>query len=81
MSNHTHNHNFRYSNDNRESPSSFDTFEYPSQQKTEPGAKKGERGYYGNDNGGRYANSNRDDISTVDPNNKKQPPNSNYKIL
>jgi hypothetical protein len=70
--------NFRYPNDNREI--SFDQFDYPSQQKVDPLAKKGQEGYYGNDNGGFYANSNREDISTIDHTNKKQPPNSNYKI-
>lgn len=78
MSDHTENSNFRYSNDNRDStPRSHD---YPSQQEVDENARKGEEGYYSNDNGGYYANSNRDDISTVDPTNKKQSPNSNYKI-
>lgn len=77
MSEHTSDPNFRYPNDNRSnSPEEFD---YPSQQKLTPSAQKGDRVYYANDNGGYYANSNRDDISTVDPANKKQPPNSNYK--
>tara|TARA_Y100000022_G_scaffold158384_1_gene141021 strand:- start:446 stop:694 length:249 start_codon:yes stop_codon:yes gene_type:complete len=78
MSNHTHNPNFRYSNDNRDaSPQAHD---YPSQQEINKNSKKGDRDYYSNDNQGHYANSNRDNISTVDPINKKQPPNSNYKI-
>lgn len=77
MSEHTTDPNFRYSNDNRDStPGNFD---YPSQQEVDPSAQKGDRSYYPNDNRGYYANSNRDDISTVDPTNKKQPPNSNYK--
>ena len=77
MSEHTTDPNFRYGNDNRDSnPGSFD---YPSQQEVVPSAQKGDKGYYPNDNGGHYANSNRDDISTVDAINKKQPPNSNYK--
>ena len=75
MSEHTTDPSFRYSNDNRDpTPGEFD---YPSQQEIDPSAQKGERTYYPNDNGGYYANSNRDDISTVDPVNKKQPPNSN----
>lgn len=78
MSEHTKDPDFRYSNDNRDStPGEFD---YPSQQEINPNAQKGDRLYYPNDNGGYYANSNREDISTVDPPNKKQPPNSNYKI-
>lgn len=57
MSSHINNPNFRYSNDNRElSASSID---YPSQQKIDPSAKKGEKNYYPNDNKGQYANSNR----------------------
>lgn len=79
MSNHTHNPNFRYSNDNRDNtPSKND---YPSQSEVNPEANKGDRDYYANDNGGHYANSNRPSISTVDSENKKQPPNSNYKTL
>lgn len=78
MSEHTTDPNFRYSNDNRDfTPGEFD---YPSQQEVNPSAQKGDRFYYPNDNGGYYANSNREDISTVDPVNKKQPPNSNVKI-
>ena len=78
MSEHTENSNFRYSNDNRGlNPGPYD---YSSQQETEENAKKGEREYYPNDNRGYYANSNRTDISQLDPTNKKQPPNSNYKI-
>lgn len=78
MSEHTSNKNFRYSNDNRDfTPGEFD---YPSQQEIDRTAQKGDRSYYPNDNGGYYANSNREDISTVDPINKKQPPNSNVKI-
>jgi len=78
MSEHTENPNFRYSNDNRDStPGPYD---YSSQQEVEETAKKGEREYYPNDNRGYYANSNRTDISQVDPLNKKQPPNSNYRI-
>lgn len=77
MSEHTSDPIFRYPNDNRtNSPTEFD---YPSQQQINPSAVKGDRSYYPNDNRGYYANSNRDDISTVDPANKKQPPNSNYK--
>ena len=78
MSDHTEDSNFRYSNDNRDfTPGQFD---YPSQQEVNPSAIKGARDFYSNDNGGYYANSNREDISTVDPVNKKQPPNSNVKI-
>lgn len=45
---------------------------YSSQNKFEPSANKGERGYYGNDNKtGHYPNSNR--TSNLD----KRPPNSN----
>jgi len=78
MSEHTSDKNFRYSNDNRDfTPGEFD---YPSQQEIDRTAQKGDRSYYPNDNGGYYANSNREDISTVDPINKKQPPNSNVKI-
>jgi len=78
MSEHTQDSNFRYSNDNRDfTPGQFD---YPSQQEINPSAIKGSRDYYPNDNGGYYANSNREDISTIDPVNKKQPPNSNFKI-
>jgi hypothetical protein len=78
MSQHTSNPNFRYPNDNRDaSPSNFD---YPSQQEVDSSAQKGDRTYYPNDNQGYYANSNREDISTIDLTNKKQPPNSNYKI-
>lgn len=69
--------NFRYPNDNRESsPGQYD---YPSQQKNDPSLQKGEKGYYGNDNKGDFANSNRPSLSTVDPADKIQPPNSNYK--
>lgn len=78
MSNHTTDPNFRYSNDNRDfTPGEFD---YPSQQEIDRTAQKGDRSYYPNDNGGYYANSNREDISIVDPINKEQPPNSNVKI-
>ena len=78
MSQHNTDPNFRYPNDNRDSsPGDFD---YPSQQEVDPSSQKGDRSYYPNDNGGYYANSNRDNISTIDPTNKKQPPNSNYKI-
>lgn len=78
MSDHTTDRNFRYSNDNRDfTPGPFD---YPSQQEVDPSAQKGERSYYPNDNRGYYANSNREDISVVDPINKEQPPNSNFKI-
>ncbi|NCF41441.1 MAG: hypothetical protein GWP32_00815 [Bacteroidetes bacterium] len=78
MSKHTENLNFRYSNDNRrQNPSSTD---YPSQDQVITNSTKGDRSYYPNDNGGHYPNSNRPDISTIDPANKKQPPNSNYKI-
>lgn len=78
MSDHTEDSNFRYSNDNRDfTPGQFD---YPSQQEVNPSAIKGARDFYPNDNGGYYANSNREDISIVDPVNKKQPPNSNVKI-
>ena len=78
MSEHTKNPNFRYGNDNRNlTPKSHD---YPSQQEIDENSKKGESNYYPNDNGGYYANSNRNNISTVEPINKKQPPNSNYKI-
>lgn len=75
MSEHTEDSNFRYSNDNRDSNSG--NFDYPSQQEINPAATKGARDYYPNDNRGYYANSNRTDISTIDPVNKKQPPNSN----
>lgn len=51
------NETFRYPNDNREGDP--ESHEYPSQNKQPPGAKKGEVGYYGNDNGGYYGNSNR----------------------
>lgn len=79
MSEHTNNPSFRYSNDNRDSnPLGH---EYPSQQSINQNAKKGESNYYPNDNGGYYPNSNRPNISTIDHTNKKQPPNSNYKIL
>lgn len=79
MSNHTHDPNFRYGNDNRDNtPSQND---YPSQSEVNSATNKGGRDYYANDNGGHYANSHRPNISTVDPENKKQPPNSNYKIL
>lgn len=78
MSEHTEDSSFRYSNDNRDfTPGQFD---YPSQQEINPSAIKGARDYYPNDNGGYYANSNREDISIIDPVNKKQPPNSNFKI-
>lgn len=78
MSKHTKNSNFRYSNDNRnQNPTSID---YPSQQQVSTNSTKGDRSYYPNDNGGRYPNSNRPDISVIDPANKKQPPNSNHKI-
>ena len=78
MSEHTSDKNFRYSNDNRDlTPGEFD---YPSQQEINPNALKGQPNYYPNDNGGHYANSNRPDISTVDEENKIQPPNSNHKI-
>jgi hypothetical protein len=75
MSEHTEDSNFRYSNDNRDfTPGEFN---YPSQQEINPSSTKGSRDYYSNDNGGYYANSNREDISTVDSINKKQYPNSN----
>jgi hypothetical protein len=78
MSKHTEDSSFRYSNDNRDTtPGSYD---YPSQQEIDTNSTPGERNYYPNDNGGHYPNSNRPDISTVDPANKKQPPNSNYSI-
>ena len=78
MSEHTEDPNFRYSNDNRDqTPGQYD---YPSQQEVAPTADKGSREYYPNDNRGYYANSNRTDISKIDPPNKKQPPNSNYEI-
>ena len=72
---HTNNPNFRYSNDNRELD--FGDHDYPSQQSIDPLAKKGERHFYSNDNGGYYPNSNRIDISFVDPVPKKQSPNTN----
>jgi len=78
MSEHTENPNFRYSNDNRDSTPQANS--YPSQQEVGADSNKGDRDYYPNDNGGYYANSNRENISTIDPTNKKQPPNSNYKI-
>jgi hypothetical protein len=78
MSEHTENPNFRYSNDNRDSTPQANS--YPSQQEVDADSNKGDRDYYPNDNGGYYANSNRENISTIDPTNKKQPPNSNYKI-
>lgn len=75
MSEHTNNPNFRYSNDNRDgTPGEFD---YPSQQEINPNALKGEPNYYPNDNGGYYANSNRNDISTIDEEKNKQHPNQN----
>ena len=78
MTDHTNNPNFRYPNDNRDfTPGEFD---YPSQQEIDRTAQKGDRTYYPNDNGGYYANSNRENISIVDPVNKEQPPNSNVKI-
>ena len=37
-------------------------------------AQKGDRGYHSNDNGGHYANSNRESLSKIDdPKNKKYP--------
>ena len=75
MSDHTTNKNFRYSNDNRELDHT--NYDYPSQQSIDPSAQKGDRHFYPNDNGGYYANSNRLDISFVDPSPKKQSPNTN----
>ena len=78
MSNHTHSANFRYPNDNRSAGAG--QYDYPSQQEINQSSTKGQRDYYSNDNGGDYANSNRPNNSTIDALNKKQPPNSNYKI-
>jgi len=72
MSEHTENPSFRYSNDNRQN--NVGEYNYPSQQEINPTSKKGDRDYYPNDNGGYYANSNREYTSLTD----KQPPNSNY---
>lgn len=84
MSNHTHNPNFRYGNDNRDLTAANNPFlfpvSYPSQGMPPLGVIKGNKGYYPNDNKGYYINSNRVDISIIDQPNKKQPPNSNYKI-
>ena len=84
MNKHTSDENFRYGNDNRDldgvnNPELFD-FGLPSQNMPPLGIKKGFLGYYPNDNGGYYANSNRPDTSFVDEKNKIQPPNSNFKI-
>lgn len=79
MSNHTHDSNFRYGNDNRSlTPKDH---EYPSQNQIPNNVQKGQIGYYPNDNAGSFPNSNRPNISHVDPVNKEQSPNSNYKIL
>ena len=75
MSDDTTNKNFRYSNDNRELD--YGSYDYPSQQSIDPSAQKGGRHFYPNDNGGHYPNSNRLDISFVDPSPKKQSPNTN----
>tara|TARA_B110000444_G_scaffold260155_1_gene306141 strand:- start:3975 stop:4235 length:261 start_codon:yes stop_codon:yes gene_type:complete len=68
---------FRYPNNNRDLPPG--TLSYPSQQKVGENSQKGDRDYYANDNGGHYASSNRQSLTSVDPLNKKQAPNSNYK--
>ena len=72
MANYINNPNFRYSNDNRELD--FGDYDYPSQQSVDPSAQKGETHFYSNDNGGYYPNSNRIDISFVDPTPQKQTP-------
>ena len=72
MSEHIKDPNFRYSNDNREN--NIGKYNYPSQQEIAINSKKGDKNYYPNDNGGHYANSNREYESLTD----KQPPNSNY---
>ena len=78
MSDHTHSSNFRYSNDNRSlTPKDHN---YPSQNQIPDDLKKGEIGYYPNDNVGSFPNSNRPNTSHVDEKNKEQPPNSNYRI-
>lgn len=76
MSQHTTNPNFRYSNDNRSLSDSIFT-QYASQQTVDPLAQKGERNYYANDNGGFYANSNRLNLSVIDPIESPQYPNQN----
>jgi len=75
MSDDATNKNFRYSNDNRELD--YGSYDYPSQQSIDPSTQKGDRHFYPNDNGGHYPNSNRLDISFVDPSPKKQSPNTN----
>jgi len=76
MSQHTTNPSFRYSNDNRTLSDSI-FIQYPSQQTVDPLAQKGERNYYANDNGGFYANSNRLNLSVIDPIESPQYPNQN----
>ena len=76
MSEHTTNPQFRYSNDNRSLSDSI-FIQYASQQTVDPLAKKGERDYYSNDNGGFYANSNRSSLLIVDPIESPQYPNQN----
>lgn len=76
MSQHTTNPNFRYSNDNRALSDSI-FIQYPSQQTIDSLAQKGERNYYANDNGGFYANSNRLNLSVIDPIESPQYPNQN----
>jgi hypothetical protein len=76
MSQHTESPSFRYSNDNRDLADSVLTV-YPSQQTISPTSTKGQRNYYPNDNGGYYANSNRSNLSVVDPGNNTQYPNQN----
>ena len=71
---------FRYPNDNRgTNPSDID---YPGQNEIDPSAEKGQPNYYGNDNGGYYANSNRNpDLSVPDATAADfQPPNSNVDL-
>lgn len=71
---------FRYPNDNRkDNPSKTD---YPAQNYIDPAANKGDGNYYGNDNGGYYANSNRNpDLSVPDATVADfQPPNSNVDL-
>lgn len=77
MSDHNIHPDFRYSNDNRALLAG--THNYPSQQKVSENSQKGDRDYYANDNGGHYANSNRQSLTSVEPLNKKQAPNSNHK--
>jgi hypothetical protein len=57
---------------NSNNPNNTTKPNYPSQNEFDPNVKKGERGYYGNDNKiAKYPNSNRTSDSD------KRPPNSN----